>query len=58
MRKLLPVFVLLVVFLAVVSGTLWRELRSERQMIADLRAQMAQLQIARMRPAGPELPQG
>jgi len=60
MRKLLPVFVLLGVFLAVASGTLWRELRSERQLVADLRAQMAQMQtaqMAQMSPVEPELPQ-
>lgn len=69
MRKLLPVFVSLVVFLAIVSGNLWRELRSERQLVADLRAQMGEraklvadlraqmAQMAQIRPVGPELPQ-
>lgn len=42
MRILLAICAGLVLILGIVSGTLWRELRAERQLVADMRAQKTQ----------------
>lgn len=42
MRDLKPVWVGIVVFLGIVSGTLWSRLSAERQLTADLEARIAQ----------------
>jgi hypothetical protein len=44
MQKMYAVCAGLVVFLGVVSGVLWGQLRTERQLVAELREQMAQMQ--------------
>jgi hypothetical protein len=50
MRKLLVVCVAAIALLAIVSGTLWLQLRAERQVTADMRAQMLQQDNARPEP--------
>jgi hypothetical protein len=50
MRKLLVVCVAAIALLAIVSGNLWLQLRAERQVTADMRAQMIQHDSARPEP--------
>ena len=45
MRNLLTICAALVVMLGIVSGNLWYELRSARQLIVDLEGQLAQAKI-------------
>lgn len=51
MRNLSAALAVLVVILAVVSGNLWRELRAERQLVADLKTQMAAERTVNRAPA-------
>ena len=51
MRNLLTALAALVVILAIVSGVLWRDLRSERQLVADLKAQISPEKTAELVPA-------
>jgi hypothetical protein len=44
MQKMYVVCAGLVVFLGVVAGVLWGQLRTERQLVSELREQMAQMQ--------------
>ncbi len=53
MRNLLPVCAGLLVISGIVSVNLWRELRADRQLIAELRAQVAQSNNADRRPMLP-----
>lgn len=46
MRKLLMACAGLVVFLGVVSGILWRDLRAERQLVSQMREQMTQAKLS------------
>lgn len=46
MRNLLPVSAGLVVFMGVVSGTLWFQLRENRQQLAEMRDEMTQLKAS------------
>lgn len=51
MRNLLAACVAIIVILAIVTGNLWLELRSERRVIAELRSQMAVPKVAEPLPA-------
>jgi len=54
MRNLLPVSAGLVIFMGVVSGTLWFELRENRQQLAEMRDEMKQLKASIAGAARPE----
>lgn len=51
MRNLLMASLALVVMLGIVSANLWRELRSDRQLIADLQDNLAQAKASAAEPA-------
>lgn len=53
MRKLLLVFVALLVVSGIVSTRLWRDLNTERQANAELTAQLTAARIAARAPAAP-----
>lgn len=57
MRRLLAVCVAVIAVLSIVSAHLWLELRSERQVIADLRTQMTQPGPVAPAPAPVQIPQ-
>jgi hypothetical protein len=57
MRKLLAVCVVLVVFLGITTGILWRDLRAERQLASDQREQMSQAKTSDLGSAQPPPPQ-
>lgn len=56
MKKLLLVCAALLVICGIVSGNLWRELRTERQANEELRTQLAQARVSIPLPALPALP--
>lgn len=45
MRSLMPVWIGIIVFLAIVSGTLWSKLAAERRLNADLEARIASAKV-------------
>jgi hypothetical protein len=59
MQKMFTVCVGLVVILGIVSGVLWGQLRTERQLVSAMREQMAQMQakLSETRPAPLPAPQ-
>lgn len=53
MRNLAPALVGIIIFLGIVSGTLWSRLNAERQLTADLETRIAQRETALPGPAAP-----
>lgn len=51
MRSLTPIWIGIIAFLGIVSGTLWSKLSTERQLNADLEARIALARIAPSEPA-------
>jgi hypothetical protein len=55
MQKMFTVCAGLVVILGIVSGVLWGQLRTERQLVSEMRGQMAQMQAKLSEPRPPPL---
>jgi hypothetical protein len=56
MQKMFTVCAGLVVILGIVSGVLWGQLRTERQLVSEMREQMAQMQVKLSEPRSAPVP--